>query len=182
MLALVFSCTTTSTVAGNSTLPLTWSPCVWVLISIVTGFGVSSLILSRIGLPQPGFFASTTRDAVGRDEDGGVAAAAAQHVEVVLHLLDFDHLGRIGRRRLRLDRQRQRATTTSSIRAQCLVSSDTSWEKDPLNEPDRPGRHDDDRSRECELPSRCFAARAQRGERRRHDGDDQQLTDFHGRR
>ena len=60
MLVLVFSCATTSTVAGNSTLPLTWSPCVCVLISIVTGFGVSSLILSRIGLPQPGFFASTT--------------------------------------------------------------------------------------------------------------------------
>ena len=60
MFALVFSWTMTSTVAGNSTLPLTWSPCVCVLMIVVTGFGVSSLILSRIGWPQPGFFVSTT--------------------------------------------------------------------------------------------------------------------------
>jgi hypothetical protein len=60
MLTFVFSCVTMSTVAGNSTLPLTWSPWVWVLISVVTGFGVSSFTLSRIGWPQPGFFASTT--------------------------------------------------------------------------------------------------------------------------
>src|SRR5437773_50348 len=60
MLVFVFSCTMMSTVAGKSTLPLTWSPCVWVLISVVTGLLVSSLILSRTGWPQPGFFASTT--------------------------------------------------------------------------------------------------------------------------
>src|SRR6202521_3092288 len=60
MLALVFSCVTMSIVAGNSTLPPTWSACVWVLISRITGLLVSSLILSRIGWPQPGFFASTT--------------------------------------------------------------------------------------------------------------------------
>ena len=91
MFAFVFSCVTTSTVAGNSTLPLTWSPCVWVLMIVVTGFGVSSLILSRIGWPQPGFFVSTTTTPVAGDEDGGVAAAAAsQHEQVVLELLDFD--------------------------------------------------------------------------------------------
>ena len=60
MLAFVFSCTTTSTVAGNSTLPLTWSPCVWVLMMRTTGLLDSSLILSRMGWPQPGFFVSTT--------------------------------------------------------------------------------------------------------------------------
>ena len=60
MLAAVFSWTTMSTVAGNSTLPLTWSPCVWVLMIRTTGFVLSSLILSRIGVPQPGFFVSTT--------------------------------------------------------------------------------------------------------------------------
>src|SRR5712692_1986896 len=47
-------------VAGNSTLPLTWSACVCVLISRTTGLLVSSLILSRIGWLQSGFFASTT--------------------------------------------------------------------------------------------------------------------------
>src|SRR5580693_6400666 len=58
MLALVFSWVTMSIVAGNSTLPPTWSACVWVLISRTTGLLVSSLILSRIGWPQPGFLAS----------------------------------------------------------------------------------------------------------------------------
>jgi hypothetical protein len=33
----VFSCATTSTVAGNSTLPPTWSKCVCVLMMVVTG-------------------------------------------------------------------------------------------------------------------------------------------------
>ena len=47
--AAVFSWTTMSTVAGNSTLPLTWSPWVCVLTISVTGFGVSSLILSITG-------------------------------------------------------------------------------------------------------------------------------------
>ena len=42
MFAAVFSCATISTSAGNSTFPLTWSPCVCVLMSTVTGFGVSS--------------------------------------------------------------------------------------------------------------------------------------------
>ena len=72
------------------------------LISVVTGFGVSSLILSRIGWPQPGFFASTTDDAVRRDEHGRVAAAALQHVEVVLDLVDVDDLRSL-RRLPRLD-------------------------------------------------------------------------------
>jgi hypothetical protein len=60
MLAAVFSCTMTSTVAGNSTFPLTWSPCVCVLMMVVMGFGVSVLMVSRIGWPHPGFFVSTT--------------------------------------------------------------------------------------------------------------------------
>ena len=42
--------------------------------------------------------------AVGHHEDGGVAAAAAQHPEVVLDLLDLDDFRRV-RRRLRLHRR-----------------------------------------------------------------------------
>ena len=49
MFLAVFSCVTTSTVAGNSTLPLTWSPCVCVLMIIVTGLSVTLLILSSSG-------------------------------------------------------------------------------------------------------------------------------------
>ena len=66
---------------------------------VVTGLGVSSLILSRIGWPQPGFFVSTTTTPFAADEDGGVAAAALQHEQVVLELLDLDDLrrGRLGR-------------------------------------------------------------------------------------
>ena len=60
MFLAVFSWVTTSTVAGNSTLPLTWSPCVCVLMIIVTGLSVTLLIFSSSGVPQPGFFVSTT--------------------------------------------------------------------------------------------------------------------------
>src|SRR5437762_1045864 len=60
MFAFVFSWTTMSTEAGNSTLPLTWSPCVCVLTIVVTGLLVSVLILSSSGWPQPGFLVSTT--------------------------------------------------------------------------------------------------------------------------
>ena len=60
MLAAVLSCVTISTVAWNSTFPLTWSPCVCVLTIIVTGLFVSSLILFSSGWPHPGFLVSTT--------------------------------------------------------------------------------------------------------------------------
>ncbi len=60
MFAAVFSCATISTVVGNSTFPLTWSPCVWELMILVIGLLLSSLILVRIGCPQPGFLVSTT--------------------------------------------------------------------------------------------------------------------------
>ena len=53
------------------------------------------------------------------------------------------------------------------------------WKKDPLNEPERAGRHHDDRTGKGELPPRGLAPRAQRRERRRHHRDDQQLADFH---
>jgi len=51
--------------------------------------------------------------------------------------------------------------------------------EDPLNEPERAGRHHDDRSGDGELPSRGFVPRAQRRKCRGHDGHDQKLTDFH---
>src|ERR1700730_11632672 len=54
---LKFSCATTSTL-GNSTLPLTWSKWLWVLMMVVTGFGVSSWIFARITWPQPAVFVS----------------------------------------------------------------------------------------------------------------------------
>jgi len=60
MFAAVFSCVTISTSAGNSTLPLTWSPCVCVLTTIMTGWFVTFLIASSSGCPHPGFFVSTT--------------------------------------------------------------------------------------------------------------------------
>src|SRR5262249_13606627 len=49
--------------------------------------------------------------AVRVDEDGGVAAAAFQHEEVVLHLLDFDNLRTLRRRwwLIRADRKREHA-------------------------------------------------------------------------
>src|SRR4029450_13536587 len=94
MFAAVFSCTMTSTVAGNSTFPLTWYPCVCVLMMVVMGFGVSSLILSRNGWPHPGFFVSTTTTPAAAHEDSSVAAPAFQHEQVVAELLDLDDLGR----------------------------------------------------------------------------------------
>ena len=51
---------TTSTDAGNSTLPLTWSKCACVLMMVVTGFGVSSRMRSISGCPQPATFVSTS--------------------------------------------------------------------------------------------------------------------------
>src|SRR5438128_6707140 len=60
MVVFVFSCATISTLAGNSTLPLTWSPWLCVLMTVVTGLGVSSPILLSIGCPHPASFVSTT--------------------------------------------------------------------------------------------------------------------------
>ena len=60
MFAAVFSCTMTSTVAGNSTFPLTWSPWVWVLIMVVIGLVVRFRMASSTGRPQSGSFVSTT--------------------------------------------------------------------------------------------------------------------------
>ena len=122
---------------------------------VVTGLGVSSLILSRIGWPQPGFFVSTTVTPLA-DEHGRVAAAALQHEEVVLELLDFDDLRR-GCRRLRLlkgrHRQRQRPGREERHRDTMLVSCDPSRKEHALNEPECAGGDDDDRADERELAS-----------------------------
>ena len=59
MFAAVFSCAMTS-IAGNSTLPLTWSPWQCVLMIVVIGRPVSSLIAAMIGAPKFGFLVSTT--------------------------------------------------------------------------------------------------------------------------
>ena len=56
----VFSWATNSTDAGNSTFPLTWSKCVWVLMIVVIGLEVSSPILSMSGCPHPASFVSTS--------------------------------------------------------------------------------------------------------------------------
>jgi hypothetical protein len=60
MFSAVFTCVTTSTLAGNSTLPLTWSKCVCVLMIVVIGLSVTSLIFAISGWPHPGFLVSTT--------------------------------------------------------------------------------------------------------------------------
>ena len=60
MFAAVTSWVTISTLAGNATLPLTWSWWLCVLMRVVTGLSVSSPIASRIDWPQPGFLESTT--------------------------------------------------------------------------------------------------------------------------
>ena len=59
MFDFVFSCTTISTVAGNSALLPVWSKCVWVLMIVVIGFGVTARICSRIVGPYPVSFVST---------------------------------------------------------------------------------------------------------------------------
>src|SRR5688572_4443809 len=59
MFSAVLTWVTMSTLSAKATLPLTWSPCVCVLMMRTTGLLVSSLILARIGWPQPGFFVST---------------------------------------------------------------------------------------------------------------------------
>ena len=59
-------------------------------MSIVTGLGVSSLILSRIGCAPARVLGVDDDDAVRGDEHGGVAAAALEHVQVVFDLLDLD--------------------------------------------------------------------------------------------
>jgi len=78
MLVFVFSCVTTSTVAGNSTLPLTWSPCVWVLISVVIGFGRQLFHLVEDRLTPARVLRVDDDDAVRCHEHGGVAAATSQ--------------------------------------------------------------------------------------------------------
>ena len=77
--------------AGKSTLPLTWSPCVWVLMIIVTGLLVSSLILLRSGCPHPGFLVSTTVTPFACTNTAVFPPPSAQHEQVVLELFDFDH-------------------------------------------------------------------------------------------
>ena len=60
MFALVFSCTTLSTVAPKNSLLPVWSPCVWVLITLSTGLSVTVRIRSSSAGPQPASLVSTT--------------------------------------------------------------------------------------------------------------------------
>src|SRR5688500_14987984 len=100
MLVLVFSWVTISTAAGKATLPLTWSPWVWVLISVMTGLSVRVLILSRIGWPQPGFFASTTTTPPAVANTAVLPPPPPEHPQVVLDLLALGHDRRTWRGRL----------------------------------------------------------------------------------
>ena len=59
MFALVFSWATTSTEAGKNSLLPVWSPCVWVLMIVVTGLSVTERILSMICWPQLASLVST---------------------------------------------------------------------------------------------------------------------------
>jgi hypothetical protein len=60
MLVLVFSWATTVTVAPKRSLLPVWSPCVCVLMIVVTGLFVTVLSLSRIAWPQPASLVSTS--------------------------------------------------------------------------------------------------------------------------
>ena len=59
MLALVFSCTTLSTLAPKNSLLPVWSPCVCVLMMVVTGLSVTVRMRSRMAGPQPASLVST---------------------------------------------------------------------------------------------------------------------------
>ena len=110
----------------------------------VTGFGVSSLILSRIGWPQPGFFVSTTVTPLAVHEHGGVAAAALpQDEEVVLELLDLDDPRRSARPRRLLDAATvidSAPTAISTPSTIALVSCHPSRKEDAFDEPERSRR------------------------------------------
>ena len=60
MFVFVFSWATISVTVGNSMLLPVWSPCVCVLMIVVTGLSETDWIASRIGRPQPGSFESTS--------------------------------------------------------------------------------------------------------------------------
>ena len=60
MLALVFSCTTLSTVAPKNSLLPVWSPWVWVLITVTTGLSVTVRMRSSSVGPQLASLVSTT--------------------------------------------------------------------------------------------------------------------------
>ena len=60
MLALQFSWAINSTAPVKALLLPTWSPCVCVLMTIITGLGVTDLIFSKMPGPLFGSFVSTT--------------------------------------------------------------------------------------------------------------------------
>ena len=86
--ARVFSCVTTSTVAGNASLLPTWSKWLWVLMTVVTGRSVTDATRSRIAWPLPASLVSTSTTPRAGHEHGGVAALPGNHEQVVADLLD----------------------------------------------------------------------------------------------
>ena len=105
-------------------------------------------------------------DAVRRDEDGGVAAAALQHVEVVLHLVHVDDFRsvRVGGRRLRLHHrqsaEREEHAEHDSASHEMPPGKKTRW----MNQ---------------NAPAAITTIDpAQRGERRRDEDHDQELPDL----
>ena len=107
MFAFVFSCAMISTLVPNmSSLPV-WSPCVCVLMMVVTGLLVIDFTLFEERLAPAGELRIHEHDAAVGDEHADVAAAergivarrgAGEDVVVVGDLLDVDHLPGLLRR------------------------------------------------------------------------------------
>ena len=169
MFAAVFSCATISTLAGKNSLLPTWSPWVCVLMMWVTGLSVTDFTLSRIGLAPVGELGVHEHHAVGRDECRGVAAAAGDHEEVVLHLLDLGDVW--SGRRLLLGREwRGRngecARHGDDTQCPCACHAPPPVPNSPVHEPVLPARITTNRA-----PPRQSA-----GERRPGAGDHRQRS------
>ena len=81
-----------STDVENSTLPPTWSRCVWVLMRRTQACRREPLHLRKDGLAATRQFVSPDGDAVSRDEHHRVGAESSQDEQIVLHLVDHEVL------------------------------------------------------------------------------------------
>ena len=76
------------TPAGKAARPLTWSPSLWVRMTVVTGFGVIFAMSSRSSWP-PAFvvLASTTMTPLVADDNSAIAATTFDPVDVRFELV-----------------------------------------------------------------------------------------------
>ena len=117
MFVFVLACTTTSTEAGNSHVA---AHVIAVGVRVDQqrhGLRRQLLDLVEDRLTPAGVLRVDHRDAVGRDEHGGVAAAAAQDEQVVVQLLDLHRL-RLCAAGLTRGRDANRQSTNSQQRSE----------------------------------------------------------------